>query len=298
VVVPKRIPEEGIMPTQPLDFYRQHSPATDPGKYSALFDKLPSDLAELHRIVQNVLIHVWKIRKYHPHLLRSHEIESRRVEDMLALINEHDPQPVTIERPIEKKLIVDCRHFAGFLCALLRHQSIPARSRNGFATYLETSHYQDHWATQYWNATDQRWVMDDADLKLHDIPADKFIVAGQAWQACRTEQDTATKYGYGSDWCGWYAISNNLVHDLASLNQAEELSLGTWGIMTHENIPFSAYSAADVALLDAAAAHTQADNQGFAAMRDFYQQSERLRVPPTLQSHNYITDRFTTVEAV
>jgi len=241
------------MPTQPLDFYRQHSAATDPGKYSALFSNLPSGLPDLHQIVQNVLIHVWKIRRFHPQLLRSHEIEARRVEDMLALISGHDPQPLTVERPIEKKLIVDCRHFAGFLSALLRYQGIAARSRTGFASYLEESHYQDHWVAQYWSTTDERWIMEDADLRMHDIPKDKFIVAGQAWQACRMEQDVPTKYGYSPDWRGWYAISNNLVHDLASLNKAEEISLGMWGLMRNENIPLSAYSSADVALLDAAA---------------------------------------------
>jgi hypothetical protein len=145
---------------------------------------------------------------------------------------------------------------------------------------------------------EHRWVMEDADLKMHDIPSDKFIVAGQAWQQCRAGQEVPTKYGYGGNWCGWYAISNNLVHDLAALNKTEELSLGMWGIMTHENIPFSTYSAANMALLDAAALHTQSDNQGFDAMRAFYQKSEGICVPATVQSYNYITEQSSTVQAI
>ncbi len=282
----------------PLDFYRQHSPATDPRQYAAMFDQLPHTLSELHQIVQNVLIHVWKIRRFHPHLLRPHEIETRRVEDMLTLINQHDGQPLTVERPIEKKLIVDCRHFAGFLCALLRQQGIPSRSRCGFATYLETGHRQDHWVCEYWDTEQQRWIMEDADLLMHDVAHDQFIVAGQAWQACRAGTDTPTRYGYGSDWCGWYAISNNLAHDLAALNQAEELSLGMWGLMTHENIAFADYSSEQIAVLDAAAAHTLADNQDFEAMRTFYQGTEQLRVPLTLRSFNYVSDKASTVHAV
>ena len=58
-----------------LAYYTQQTPLTDPGKHAALFDELPRDLPGLHQVVQNLLIHVWKVRKYHKAWLkgRTHE---------------------------------------------------------------------------------------------------------------------------------------------------------------------------------------------------------------------------------
>lgn len=80
-----------------LAYYTAQSSITDPGAYAGHFDGLPTDLPALHQAVQSIFIHVWKIRKYHKHLLkgRTHEIESRRVEKSLALVLGHDGQDRT-----------------------------------------------------------------------------------------------------------------------------------------------------------------------------------------------------------
>ncbi len=106
-----------------LNYYRTQSPITDPQEHTALFENLPSDLPGLHQIIQNVLIHNWKIRKFHRHLLegRTHEYEIRRIAPLLSRILELDNQPLTVTRPTEKLAIIDCRHFATLLCAILRY---------------------------------------------------------------------------------------------------------------------------------------------------------------------------------
>jgi hypothetical protein len=274
----------------PLAYYRQHSAMSDPGVRRALFDLLPNDLPGLHSIAQNVLIHVWKIRKFHPDFLegRTEEIELRTVSGMLAQMMQYNDQSLTVKRPREQRLIVDCRHFAAFLCAMLRHQGIPARTRTGFATYLEQSHYQDHWVCEYWNG--ERWILEDPDLLMHNISRDQFIVAGQAWQMCRTGNVDANKFGYANDpgMLGMWTIRNNLVRDLAALNKIEEMSMAGWGLVRG---PEAVTDPAVLAVLDRAAEATLCDNNGFSTLIKFYQNTPEVRAPAVVEIYNYVTDR-------
>lgn len=280
------------MITDSLHYYRQHSPATDPKSHSALFDALPTDLPALHQIVQNVLIHVWKVWQSNPDWLvgRSQEIESRTIHDLLSQIAQRDSQPLTVERPLQQKLIVDCRHFAGLLCAMLRHQGIPTRVRNGFITYLTPTHMQDHWVCEYWNG--DYWVLEDAEALKHDIPRDQFVVAGQAWMTCRAGETDPNSYGYGADpdWRGWWAIRNNVIRDLAALNKVEEMSLTHWGIMLDSSVqPFSeeAHQALDQAAVAAADPISDAPRMLYA--------NSMLHAPSTVEMVNYTSETRRTV---
>ncbi len=286
------------MPDQssnPLDYYAAHSSITDPGRFSSQFDNLPADLPSLHQIVQNIYIHVWKIRKYHQGWLkeRTHEIESRRVEKSLALIMEHDDRPINIPRPKEKKLIVDCRHFATLLCAMLRHQGIPARVRCGFATYLEKSHYQDHWVCEYWNWDEERWVLEDPDVVKHDFPREEFYTGGHAWTLVRAGEISDVQFGFGPDLRGQWTIRYDLPRDLAALNKFEGLSSDAWGTMIK---PEPLITGLELRQLDEAAKWSLVDNGEFEKMRTFYEGHEVFRVPQVITSYNYVTDQNYVVD--
>lgn len=275
-----------------LDSYTGHSPLTDPAPYADLFTGLPVDLPALHRVVQNIYIHVWKIRKYHPAWLenRSHEYESRSVARSLALVMAHDPQPLTVERPRAQKLIVDCRHHAVLLVALLRHHGIPARARCGFATYLEQSHFQDHWICEYWDGS--RWVMEDPDVVKHDISPDAFINAGRAWQMIRAGMISDLQFGFSPHDRGEWVVRCDIVRDLAALNHAEMLSSDAWGFIEK---PEALVTTPDRALLDEAARLIAAVDSDYTAMREFYQSSPDLRVPDEVNCYNYAINRNTRV---
>jgi hypothetical protein len=281
--------------TNPITYYTAQSSITDPGKHRALFDGLPIDLPSLHQIVQNVFIHVWKIRKYHKGWLRgrSHEIESRAVEKSLSLVLEHSDRPLNEVRPKEKKLIVDCRHFATLLCSMLRHQGIPARVRCGFATYLEKTHYQDHWVVEYWKADEGRWVLEDPDLVKHDFPREEFYTGGHAWQQVRSGQMSDLQFGYDPHVRGLWTIRGDLTRDLACLNQFEGLSSDYWGMAKKEEPQITGR---DLKVLDEAAAWSLADNSQFEGMRAFYEGNELFRVPPVISSFNYVIDQHQTVD--
>jgi hypothetical protein len=271
-----------------LDFYRQHSTSTDPGEHADLLRNLPTDLPDLHQIVQNILIHNWKIRAYHRELLHGRDLTLATMRELLARVREQDARPLTEERPLEQKLIVDCRHFAGVLCALLRQEGIPARTRCGFGVYLEKHWAQDHYVTEYWNGS--RWVLEDADVLMHDIARDQFVTAGQAWRDSRAGNDDPMRFACGPDIRGYGMIRYNLIRDLAQLNKHEEMSLASWGLGI---VAEEALTPDDYGVLDAAAAHTLSDNEGFSAMQDFYCQHEHLRVPTEVNIHNYINDERT-----
>jgi len=272
-----------------LNDYRAHSPITDPKNHAALFENLPTDLPGLHQIIQNLLIHNWKIRKFHRHLLenRTHEYAIRRIEPLLTRILELDNQPLSVKRPTEKLAIIDCRHFATLLCALLRHQGIPARVRCGFATYLEKTHYQDHWLCEYWNGS--RWVMEDPDLVMHDVPPDQFITAGRAWLMSTKEGIDPNTFGYSPEAPerGWWCLRHDLIRDLASLNKHEMLSSDVWGLMHKDEKDISA---ADRELLDNAATFIAAPDENFKAMQAFYNSQPDLRVSPTVTLYNYVNN--------
>ncbi|MBI1278391.1 MAG: hypothetical protein GC179_09710 [Anaerolineaceae bacterium] len=275
------------MPTSP-DVYISQSTITDPGSYGYLFDDLPRDLPGLHQVIQNVYIHVWKVRKYNPEWLkgRTHEYESRSVAKSLALVMGHDNRPLTEARPKSEKLIIDCRHFAVLLTSMLRHQGIPARTRCGFATYLEDSHYQDHWVTEYWNG--DRWVMEDPDLLKHDMSNDEFITGGRAWQMIRSDEASGLQFGFEPHVRGEWVVRYDLPRDLAALNKYEMLSGDSWGDMEKQE---ALVNGRDRKLLDEAAKWSLAPNSDFDGMHHFYESTDSLRVPDTIKLYNYIEDK-------
>jgi hypothetical protein len=284
-----------IVNTNPLTFYGEHSRMTDPGEYTHLLGDLPRDLSSLHQIVQNALIHVWKIRKYHPDWLpgRTGEYEARSVVQMLAHSQAKTAAPLTQVRSKEQKLIVDCRHFATLLCALVRHQGIPARVRCGFATYLEETHFQDHWVCEYWDG--DRWVMEDPDVGKHDLPQAEFFTGGRAWHLVRSGALAADRFGYDLNERGLWVVRHDLIRDLAALNGDEMLSADNWGLILKDDTELTAD---EWALLDRAATHTLADDTTFAEMRAFYQNTLALRVPPVIRLYNYVSDEWKDVTLV
>jgi hypothetical protein len=277
----------------PLDYYASHSAITDPGAHVALFADLPTDLPALHQIVQNVLIHVWKVRKYHPEWLegRTGEYELRATRDLLAGVLAHDAAPLTVTRSEAQRLIVDCRHHATLLCALLRQQGVPARVRCGFATYLEDTHYQDHWVTEVWDG--ERWLLEDPDLMKHDVSRDEFITAGKAWQLARSGAMLPEQFGYSGEWRGWWVLRHDVIRDLAALNKFESLSSDNWRLIEAEE---GDVTDDDRALLDRAAALTLVDNADFDAMRAFYDSQPAFHVPAIITCYNYIEDVTKTVD--
>ena len=80
-------------------------------------------------------------------------------------------------RPLDRRLVGNCRRFSVLLVAMLRHQGVPARARCGFGAYFLPNHFEDHWVVEYWNQEGGRWVFVDAQLdELQREVDDRVIV--------------------------------------------------------------------------------------------------------------------------
>lgn len=277
-----------------LTYFSQQGSMSDPGTYRYLFDDLPTSIFDLVKLVQGVTIHVFWTERYGLKVPaeRMDELQLRSMERRLARTMELDSRPLNESRPLEKKLLGNCRDHSLLLASLLRHQGIPARARCGFGAYFMPDHYEDHWVTEYWNQGQNRWVMVDAQLDelqcdvLHikfdtlDVPRDQFLVAGKAWQMCRSGEQDAEKFGI-FDMHGLGFVRGNLVRDVASLNKMELLPWDCWGVILHEQLD----NPEDLAALDEAAALTAGDVPDFELVRSRYDMDSRFRVNGTLLSY-------------
>lgn len=277
-----------------LTYFTQQGLISDPGTHTSLFDNLPTSIPELVKLVQGVTIHVFWTERYGfkapPE--RIAELQLRSMKKRLARTLELDPRPLTEPRPIEKKLLGNCRDHSLLLVSMLRHHGIPARARCGFAAYFLPDHFEDHWVVEYWNAEQNRWVLVDAQLDalqqdalkisfdVLDVPRDQFIVGGKAWQMCRGGEQDPDKFGI-FDMHGLGFVRGDFVRDVASLNKMELLPWDCWGVILNEQMD----DPNDLALLDEVAALTAGDVPDFDTLRACYDTDPRFRVDGSLMSY-------------
>ena len=269
-----------------MHYYAGPGIMTDPGPFAHLFDGLPTTLADLVETVQGLVLHIFWAERCGVSLPpeRQQEVQIRDVAHKLARILELDPRPLTQARAPEKKLVGNCRDIALLLCAMLRHQGLPARARAGFGTYFTPGRYEDHWVCEYWNAAESRWVMVDAQLDTLqrqalsiqfnplDLPPGQFVTGGQAWQMCRSGSADPDTFGIW-DMHGLWFVRGDLLRDFLALNKVEILPWdGGWGFLAaEENL--------EAELMDRVAALTMAGDASFAQVRATYEADDRFHLP-------------------
>jgi hypothetical protein len=228
--------------------YRIPIAMSDPGRHAGLFDSLPSDAGALAKIVQGLLIHQHIAPAYGVTLSNDQQAQShiRAVERILDEIAARDNRALSAARATNERQVGVCRHFTLLHLAMLRTQGIPARARCGFGAYFEIGKYLDHWVTEYWDDGTKSWVLFDAqidDRQRHlfkigfdtaDVPRDQFVVAGDAWSACRSGKADPNCFGI-LDMRGLWFIAGNLVRDIAALNNHEMLPWDVWGAMRRQD---------------------------------------------------------------
>lgn len=282
-----------------LHCYTLQSFITDPGPYSYLYTGLPADIKSLCSIVQGLLLHETdgKLFNYDIPKSRLKETNLRYVHCMLEKILELEPVNIIKKRAPEKRLVVTCRDFACILCSMLRSKNIPARVRIGFGTYIyqNTNFKSDHALLEYWDNNANKWKRVDArtsdfhiknnrhqiDFDIYDVPEDRFIVAGAAWDACRKEQALPNSFGYGlfnRRVSGWWYIRNKVLQDLAALNKSEPLLWDAWGFMLQQD-PGELPTLNQQKLLDQIADLTKKNNNSWIDKINLIYQSLDVKVP-------------------
>jgi hypothetical protein len=233
-----------------LAFSTTHSTFSDPGELAPLYAELPRDPARLARIARDLLIHRVEGPLFdhtHPQDRLHHDAETRYIDDILRIVVSRDDAPLTERRVPADRFVGTCRDFALLHVSFLRHHGIPARTRSGFARYFGSDGFHfDHMVTEYWDDRRGTWLLADpphTDPALHhawnvdfdpmDIPRDRFLVAGEAWQAIREGAADQKTFGLhppheGPFW-GERFVSGNIRLDLAAVNKVETLLWDVWG---------------------------------------------------------------------
>jgi hypothetical protein len=196
-----------------------------------------------------------------------------------------DPAPLDCPRPLERKLVGNCRDFSTLMVAILRRQGVPARARAGFGTYFMPGHFEDHWVFEYWDASQDRWVMADAQLDSFqqealrisfnplDMPQGYFVTGGKAWQLCREGKADPDAFGI-FDMHGMEFIRGDLLRDFLALNKMEILPWDGWKPLFLGR--HSQLSQARLSLFDRIAGLTLAGDEAFLKVRATYEGNNRF----------------------
>jgi hypothetical protein len=103
---------------------------------------------------------------------------------------------------------------------------------------------------EYWNDENNKWCLIDPrvnefhiqkqnlmiDFDLLDVPRDKLVVAGLAWQMVRDNRANADAFcggNFNKNRGLWY-IRDRLIQDFAALNSVEMQLWDAWGLMLEE----------------------------------------------------------------
>ncbi len=279
-----------------LDYYAAAGPLTHPGKHARRLKDLPDNVDQLVQVVHELGIYDVVANDFYGITLsdeRAADIHLRSVEAMLDALFAVDDQPLTAERVPEHRIGCRCHAFTKLIVTLLRARGIPARARCGFAAYFGPGRYEDHWVCEYWNATEGRWVLVDAQMDevwqeklaiqwdVLDVSRDQFWVAADAWMRCRNGEASPEQFGIGfyEGMKGLWFIAGNLVRDAASLNKMEMLPWDVWGATP---MPDATFTEEQLSFYDQLAALTQIPDETFDKLQILYNSDDRLHVPQTV----------------
>jgi hypothetical protein len=243
------------MPTkEQLAYYKTSGPMTQLGDYATVIADLPDTVAELVAVVQASVIHQFTAEDFYGVKLSKERIDAqsniRHLPDLFDAMQTTKKVPLGIARKPDDRLVGVCHHFAVMLVGLLRAKGIPARARYGFGDYFNPGFYEDHSLCEYWHTEQQRWVLVDPQFdgewqkRLHithdilDVPRDHFLIAGTAWQKCRSGELDANTFGiFNGNLRGLWFVADDIVRDIAALNKYEMLQWDSWGIMPQPDDP-------------------------------------------------------------
>ncbi|MBV9018821.1 MAG: transglutaminase domain-containing protein [Alphaproteobacteria bacterium] len=222
-----------------IDFasYAQHSRWSDPGAFGERLDILSCDAAALPEIVGGLVLHpLFALAEAQA----SAEPALRRIPAIVAALLDKDRRPLDQARAPHKRVLGTCRNYGLLACAILRHHGVPARLRVGFADYFTPDFWEDHWVCEYHDGDD--WRLLDPELsgevrdrfgisfEPDDVPRDRFLTAGLAWQALRQGEHRADRFGVSAfGLSGMWFAAGSLLRDLAALNKEEMMPWDYWG---------------------------------------------------------------------
>ena len=192
--------------------YLETSIYTDVGIYRDFILSLPNDIPAIGMLVCDQITHpsmyftepspyledtyYGKFTSYPKHRFKNEDELYITAISMIAGILRLDKTGFTKNRDVTKRITVSCRQASVLFSAILKAKGIPCRSRAGFMDFGDTGDsYMEHWVNEYWDYTENRWVLADVDgyyeyeyrfgYSQFDLPRRKFVTASEAWLGLR-----------------------------------------------------------------------------------------------------------------
>lgn len=227
-----------------LAHYLEYSLFTYPGLYEDYFKSLPNDIRKIGLLLRWSIIHRTTLdagNKGTNSDLKFGDMTKvpwyRQAEDdnlvtavaIVAELFRRDQKGLTLDRKVEDKVVLTCRHITILFASILKSKGIPVRVRSGFAGYWPFSKVSsDHWVNQYWSKEENRWKLIDIDGSLHDtgfdmydIPDGKFDYSADAWLNVREGKVKENHFWNASGHKGLLVIAWELFHDFYCLMNNE-----------------------------------------------------------------------------
>ena len=276
--------------TDLLSYYASPGVFTTVEGFEDQVEALLDDVASVVAAVQGLLIHEAWAPAYGV-TLSSKRVAEKELHGAVAMLHRAssmDTRPLSVARSADCRVVSVCRHFATLFVAFMRQKGVPARVRSGFANYFESGVNGDHWVGEYWNAKQGRWVLVDEqldelqrnvvkpDFDTLDVPRDRFLVAGDAWHACRSGGADPQTFGVGSaDLWGLEEVMGAVFLDLAALQKVELLPWNWYGLAKQDG----AWEL-ELNLIDRLAAlSTAADAAALTELQELVARDRRLALP-------------------
>jgi hypothetical protein len=206
-----------------LNFYRQYSEYTDPGKYKYLYENLPDSLPELCSLIGSQYINYgWELDNYRELIPKERWNESFKyptVKSALEGLRSYDSRGLVKDRKPENRLMLICRDSALLLASILKYRGIPARVRYGFAPYLIPGFHAHHVICEVWNEKENRWMLVDPSAARIDFNREEFDFSNDVWLQVQKKEINPKLYGRPgqNEYNGSPLMTAVICFDLASI---------------------------------------------------------------------------------
>lgn len=217
-----------------------HTAYSDPGRFAALLEPVPTDPDGLGQVARNVIAHYRGQADQLPESSRT-DIHARWVERIVDLDQSRHPVPLADPRPEGERVQGCCRDHSLFSVSVLRSHGIAARTRIGFVDYFIPGWNVDHVIVEYadpeqggrWRRFDpELWPADWPFDRLDLAPGEGFLTAAQVWRGVRSGALDADRFGVHPDLpelAGEEFVGSYVLYELAHRMGDELLLWDTWG---------------------------------------------------------------------
>lgn len=276
---------------------------SDPGRHAQLFDDVEPTIEAVSVMARNVVVHYQAPCINLPQESR-HDVDLRWVEAILATDQARHHAPLDRERSVAARVQGCCRDHSVLAVAALRHHRVPARSRVGFASYLDETWHCDHVVVEVW--IEGRWrrfdpevaeplpaLADPTDLPV--APGGPFLTAAEVWLGHRAGLIDVAHFGVVEYAAlqGEPFVHAKVICELAHRFGDELLLWDRWGAMDPHR--FDA-PARDVDLVDEITTLLVRADQGDASaehdLLDRYREDSRLHPGSFVHTISPTGDRY------